>query len=103
MRKLFVPTSKLGKWSIGLLIAFLLFFTLHQLISATWHGEGQTFLHKLVFVAPLVLAAISGAAAFFTGIIAIIKSKERSIPVFLTTLMGLFILIFCLGEVIAPH
>jgi hypothetical protein len=54
-------------------------------------------------VTPLLLAAISGAAAFFTGIIAIIKSKERSIPVFLTTLMGLFILIFCLGEVISPH
>ena len=103
MKKLFVPTSKLGKWSIGLIIAFLLFFTLHRVISATLHGDGNTFLRTIVFVTPLVLAAISGAAAFFTGIIAIIKSKERSIPVFLTTLIGLFILMFCLGEIISPH
>jgi len=104
MKRLFIPTSLLGKWSIGLIIAFLLFFALHMVIASAGHsGGGKTFFSNLALAIPMLFAAISGTAAFFTGVIAIIASKERSIPVFLTTLIGLFVMIFCLGEIISPH
>jgi hypothetical protein len=46
---------------------------------------------------------ISGIAAFVTGLISMIKSKERSILVFLAAVVGLYALIFFLGEFLFPH
>jgi hypothetical protein len=51
----------------------------------------------------LIIGLASGIAAFVTGLISIIKSRERSILVFLAVIVGLLVLIFCLGEVIFPH
>ena len=52
---------------------------------------------------PLEVAASSGfaclaGAALITGLISMIKNKERSILVFLTTAMGLFALIIAVGQ-----
>ena len=46
---------------------------------------------------------VVGVAAFVTGLISIIKGKERSILVFIGTLVGVFALIFVLGEFLFPH
>jgi cytochrome bd-type quinol oxidase subunit 2 len=105
MKRLLLPQTILGKWSIGLIIACLLVFILAQILvsTGTGHRGGGTFSSNLIHMIPMILAAICGTAAFFTGIIGIIKSKERSITVFLATLLGLFVLIFWLGEIIFPH
>jgi len=50
-----------------------------------------------------LLAGTSGVFAFLTGFIGVIRNIERSILVFLAMLIGLFVLFFCLGEVIFPH
>jgi len=50
-----------------------------------------------------MLAWLSGMSALVIGIIGIIKSRERSILVFMATAMGLFVLIFSLGEILFPH
>ena len=47
--------------------------------------------------------AIAGIAALITGIISIIKIKERSILVFLAMLIGFVAVAFVLGEVLFPH
>ena len=52
---------------------------------------------------PLEVAASSGfaclaGAALITGLISMIKNKELSILVFLTTAMGLFALIIAVGQ-----
>jgi hypothetical protein len=51
----------------------------------------------------LIIGLTSAIAAFVTGLISIVKSRERSILVFLAAIIGLLVLIFCLGEVIFPH
>ncbi|MBI2670751.1 hypothetical protein HYX18_02130 [Candidatus Woesearchaeota archaeon] len=66
-------------------------------------GGGATLFDNLVLTIPIFLAGISGILAFFTGIISIVKSKERSVLVFLATAIGLFVLIFVLGEFLFPH
>jgi len=92
----FIPKTKLGKWSVKLIIAFFLLFALCQIFVVSGHrGFG--------IPATIIPAGICGIASFFAGIIGIIKKKERSVFVFLATIIGLFILWFCIGEVLIPH
>ena len=44
-----------------------------------------------MLVPTVILVGLSGLSAFFTGIIGITKSKDRSVIVFITTIMGFFI------------
>jgi hypothetical protein len=97
------PKTRLGKWSILLIAAFIVMFISFQLLAASGQRGGDTFFSNLALSIPIVIAGISGISAFCTGIISIIKSKERSILVFLATLIGLFVLLFVSGEILMPH
>lgn len=87
----FIPKTRLGKWSVGLIIVSFLSFALVLLLVAS----GQLFIN------PMFLAGICGISSFFTGTISIIKNKERSILVFLATAIGLYILFLYLGEILS--
>lgn len=98
-----MPTTSLGKWSVGLIVIFFLLFATFQLLVASGQRGGATFFSNLVLTIPILLAGTSGVLAFFTGIASIVKSAERSALVFLAAAMGLFILVFWLGEILSPH
>lgn len=103
-----IPKTKLGKWSVGLVIAFWLLFLLTQLTeiigrqSNAFDSAGANIFQILipVFVIP---AALAGIGAFVCGAIAIAKHKERGWLVFLSSLWGLLILMFVLGEFLVEH
>lgn len=97
------PKTKKGKRSVGLIVVFFVLFGIFQLLVASGQRGGETFFSNLLLTIPITLAAICGIFAFFTGIIGVIKNKERSVLVFLSIIIGLFILLFCLGEIIFPH
>jgi hypothetical protein len=103
MKIIIAPKSITGKWSLGLIGGFALFLALLFIMAVSGQSGGETFTDNLWLAIPGLLAAICGIAAFFTGVIAIIKSKERSVFVFLAAFLGLDVLLFCLGEVISPH
>jgi len=103
MRVSILPKTPLGKWSIGLIIAFIVFIVAFQLLVASGQRGGKTFFSNLVLTIPILLAGTSGVFAFLTGLIGVIRNRERSIFVFLAMLIGLFVLLFWLGEVIFPH
>lgn len=103
MRISFVPKTILGKWSVGLIIVFFLLFALFQFLVASGQRGGATFFDNLLLTIPIFLAGICGVSSFFAGLIGIIKSKERSILVFLATTMGLLVLLFLFGEILFPH
>jgi len=94
----FKPKTTLGKWSVGLAAAFILIFVLSVVLTGSGGVEPGP-------VGPMVgvTLGISGIAALVTGLISTIKSKERSILVFLAVVVGLFVLIFILGEFLYPH
>jgi hypothetical protein len=98
-----LPKTALGKWSAGLVGGLVLFFVLLRILVVTGQRGGATFFSNLTLAVPGLLAGACGIAAFFTGLIGIIKSKERSALVFLAVLIGLFVLLFCLGEFLSPH
>jgi hypothetical protein len=103
MKITIVPKTTPGKWSTGLICGFFLFLALLIILAASGQRGGETFSSNLALAVPGLLAAICGIAAFFSGVIAIIKSKERAVLVFLAAFIGLDVLLFCLGEFISPH
>jgi len=103
MRVTILPKTPIGKWSTGFIGAFFVFFITFLLLVASGQRGGETFFSNLALTIPMLLAGTSGVLALFTGLISVIRNRERSILVFLAMLIGLFVLIFWLGEVIFPH
>jgi hypothetical protein len=104
MKSTLLPTTTLGKWSIGMGLSLILFFILSFAIIILGHQTGgETFLDNLYIAVPMFLAGISGIAALITGIICILRYRERSVFVFMAALIGLFVLFLVLGEFLAPH
>ena len=100
----FAPKSNLGKWSIGLIVIVPIFLYI-GMSSVNFYGSvpaGNTILHDIIvrpgIALPMLAGFISGIAAFFTGIIGIIRKKDYSLLVFLSTAMGFFVLLWCLTQ-----
>ncbi len=93
------PRSLLGKWSVGLAAAFILLSILFAVLTRLG-GEPGPF--ALIFIANIVIG-ISFIVAFITGLISIIKSKERSILVYLAVLVGFGALLFFLYQFLFTH
>jgi hypothetical protein len=98
-----LPKTSLGKWSVGLIAAFILFLALFIILVVSGQRGDEAFFSNLLLTVPMLLAGTCGVAAFVTGLIGVIKSKERSILVFLAIFVGFDILVFCLGEFLVPH
>ena len=102
MRISILPKTSLGRWSVGLAAAFILLFVLVLVLA--YLGVSAAELVDFSSVGLIIAAAfgISGIGSFVTGLISIIKSKERSILVFVAVVgIGLFtlmFLIFFIGE-----
>jgi hypothetical protein len=98
-----LPKTSLGKWSVGLIAVFILFLALFIILVVSGQRGDETFFSNLLLTVPMLIAGTCGVAAFVTGLIGIIKSKERSILVFLAIFVGFEIMVFCLGEFLVPH
>jgi nitrate reductase gamma subunit len=90
MRITILPKTPLGWWSVGLVIALIVFF-------AVLPEDPDAEFRTLDRVLAIGFAGISGAA-FVTGLVGIIKRRARSVLVFLTTAIGLFALIIAVGQ-----
>ena len=103
MRVHFKPTTDLGKRSAWLIVAFAILLGVFYILVASGQRGGDTFFSNPILTVPMLPAATSGIAAFITGLISVVKRKERSVAVVLAIVFGLFVILFALGEVIFPH
>jgi len=103
MKISFLPKTSLGIWSVGLINSFFIILVIFFLLLKSGEEGGDGFFENLTLAIPLLLAGASGIASFFVGLVSIVKSKERATTVFLSILIGLFILIFTIAEVFVPH
>jgi hypothetical protein len=103
MRVHFKPKTNLGKWSAWLIVAFAVSMASFGILVASGQRGGDTFFSNPILTIPVLIAATSGIAAFITGIISIVRRKERSISVYVAVAFGLITLVFVLGEIIFPH
>ena len=70
-------------------------------------SAGKTILQDII-VRPgvalsMLIGFVCGIVAFFTGIIGIIRKKDHSVLVFLSTVMGFLMVLWCLAEILFPH
>jgi len=98
-----IPKTRLGNLVIILILIFFIFLGLFFLFVFLGERGGATFFSNLKLTIPIMIAVISGISAFFIGSSSIIKKKERAISVFLATILGFFILLWVLAEVMFPH
>ena len=103
MRVHFKPKTNLGKRSAWLIVAFAVSMASFGILVASGQRGGDTFFSNPILTIPVLIAATSGIAAFITGIISIVRRKERSISVYVAVAFGLITLVFVLGEIIFPH
>ena len=109
MRLGFIPKTRLGKLSVALIIAMPIFFYIGMSFVNFYESvpAGKTIPHDIMVrpgvALPMLAGFICGIAAFFTGIIGIIRKKDHSVFVFLSTAMGFLVLLWCLAEVLFPH
>jgi hypothetical protein len=64
---------------------------------------GDTFFSNPSLAVPILLTGISGIAAFITGLISIIRVKERAISVYLAVVIGLIVLVVALVQIVSPN
>jgi len=104
-----LPKTILGKWSVVLIIAMpILFYIGVSFVDFySFIPAGRTILQDIVnrpgVALPMLAGFACGIAAFFTGIMGIIKKKDYSILVFLSSTMGFFMLLWCFAEILFPH
>ena len=86
-----LPRSSLGRWSVGLAVTSILFFVLSEVLTGFQVlGPGNN--RALALALTGVLAGIEGAV-FVTGLMSLMKSRERSVLVFLATAISLYSLV----------
>ena len=99
-----MPKTKLGKWSFWLIVAFFVALGIfYLLVVPGGQRGGMTFFSNPLLAINGLTAAACGIASFFTGMFGIVKSKERAILVFVSTLIGLLVLWFVGAEIAFPH
>ena len=103
MRVHFKPQTRFGKRSVWLLVALAVFMGVFRINVLLGQRGGDTFFSNPSLAIPILLAGSSGIAAFVTGLISIIREKERSISVYLAVAIGIIVLIIALAQIISPH
>jgi len=110
MKANLIPKTKLGKWSIWLIIAMpVLFFIGTSFTSSLYKSvpSGNTILEDITrrpaLALTMLMGMIVGISAFFVGLTTIIKQKERALLVYVATSTGMLLILFLIGEVLFPH
>ena len=105
-----VPQTALGKWSVWLLVATPILFVSAGSFSSWLYAEaapGGTILADISARPALALTMLAGmtagVAAFVTGLLAIIRRRDRALLVVAATAIGALLLLFLAGELIFPH
>lgn len=100
------PGTRLGWWSVRLGAAFLVLYAINSFVfMPIFAYNNNPALEWSNRVLPFygIFMMLCGLAAGIAGLVAILRSAERSWMVWLTLLPGAFVLIFLLGEFLIPH
>jgi uncharacterized membrane protein YozB (DUF420 family) len=93
MRISILPKNALGWWSVGLAVAT---FLSSWVIVEIWHKYPNVALNNTLNVVVIGIAA----AALVTGVISIAKRKQGAILVFVSTAIGLVVMIGGIGALL---
>jgi hypothetical protein len=105
-----VPKTKLGKWSVVLIVAMPILFVIGTSFTNSLYKSvpaGVTILADIAARPALALTMLTGMAAgisaFITGLLAIIRQKENALLVYISCLIGALLVLFLAAEILFPH
>ena len=106
-RVLSIPHTSFGKWSMWLLAAFVVLFSLSIGVAITADkiglcclstSPGAGNIRMWLILVPLISAVVSAVAAGVVALMAIFRRAERSILMLLPLLTAAVVLLFTIGE-----
>lgn len=104
------PITTPGKWSVGLIVAMPILFIIGTSFTNLLYKSvpaGGTILEDIaarpVLALTMLVGMAAGISAFATGLLAILGKKEKAFLVYVSTLIGTFLLLFLAGEFLFPH
>ena len=100
-RVLSIPRTSLGKWSMRLLAAFVVLFSLFIGVGITADAARIPFSNPFRFwsiLVTLISTVVSAVAAGVVALVAIFRRAERSILMLLPLLVAAFVLFWTIGE-----
>jgi len=105
-----VPQTRPGKWSLGLIILMPILLWVGTWSMNTFYPSapaGDTILKDIAarpaLALSMLVALASGVMAGVTGLVSILRQKERTLLVYLSTILGIMVFLFVLGEIFLPH
>lgn len=91
-----MPVTQPGRWSVWLELMFVVMFIVNVVILSLVQDE--TFWRQAILPFYGSFMLLSGLAGGVFGLTAVIRQKERTAIVWLATLVGLFVLLIVLNE-----
>ena len=105
-----IPGTKPGGWSVGLIVVMPILFVIGSSFSDSIYESvpaGTTILADLTarpFLALTMLAGMAaGVSGFVTGLLAIVRQKEKALLVFASTVIGGLFVLYLIAELAFPH
>jgi hypothetical protein len=98
-----VPTTGAGRWSVALLVGFVLGLGAFAALVAGGQRGGEEYYGNWWLAAPFTAAVLAAVGAAWTGWLAIIARSERSLLVYLSAAVGSLVTAFAALEVTFPH
>jgi hypothetical protein len=105
-----IPSTILGKLSVGLIVLMPLLFIIGTSFTNSLYkpvSAGDTIWADIVarpaLALTMVAGMVAGISAFITGLLSIIRQKDYSLLVIVSTLIGALLVLFLTGEVVFPH
>ncbi|HSF83933.1 MAG TPA: hypothetical protein VLA49_22075 [Anaerolineales bacterium] len=105
-----MPKTALGKWSVGLIVAMPILFVIGTSFTNSLYrsvSAGGTILEDIAARPALALTMLVGMAAgisaFITGLLTIIRHKERALLVIVSSSIGALLVLFLAGEIMFPN
>ena len=105
-----IPKTTVGKWSVGLIVAMPLLFIIGTSFTNSLYKSvpaGETIPADIAARPALALTMLAGMlagiSAFITGLLAIIRQKEKALLVYVATVIGALLILFLIGEILFPH
>jgi hypothetical protein len=105
-----LPITTLGKWSVGLIVAMPLLFIIGSSLTNSIYKSvpaGGTIFADIAARPALALTMLAGMAAgisaFITGLLELLRQKDRALLVYASSIIGALLMLFLAGEILFPH
>lgn len=104
------PKTTLGQWSFGLIVTLPMLFILGSSFTNSLYTSipaGENILEDIAarpaLAFSMLAGVVAGISAFITGLLAILKLKEKALLVYVSTTIGALLILFMAGELLFPH